>query len=158
MRLYGYQYTKIWRKASLNKNNRFLFLYYGFKLYRRSLRYGFQISPYASIGKGLYIGHFGTVIVGNEVVIGNNVNLSPNVVIGHSNRGEKTGSPTIGNDVWIGSGSIIVGNIKIGDDVLIAPNSYVNIDVPSHSIVIGNPAVIKSSEYATVKYVCNKVE
>ena len=52
-----------------------------------------------------------------------------------------------------GIGSVIVGNITIGDDVLIAPNSYINFDVPSHSIVIGNPAVIHHRDEATADYV-----
>ena len=52
-------------------------------------------------------------------------------------------SVVIGNDVWIGVQATIVGKIVIGDDVLIAPNSYVNCDIPSHSVVFGNPCIIK---------------
>ena len=55
--------------------------------------------------------------------------------------------------VWIGINSTIVGKITIGDDVLIAPNSYVNCDVPSHSIVLGNPCIIKRREKATENYI-----
>lgn len=44
--------------------------------------------------------------------------------------------------------------MRIGNDVLIAPNSYVNTDVPDHSVVIGNPAVVHSKENATENYVC----
>lgn len=51
----------------------------------------------------------------------------------------------------------IVGNITISDDVLIAPNSYVNCDVPSHSIVFGNPYIIKHRENATEGYINRKV-
>lgn len=43
--------------------------------------------------------------------------------------------------------------MKIGDDVLIAPNSFVNVDVPSHSVVLGNPCIIKSKENATEGYI-----
>lgn len=158
-RLYGWHYLKTWRKANyyLGKN-KILYLIYGFLLYRKSLKYGFQISPQAKIGDGLYLGHFGTVIVGNEVEIGNNVNLNPNVVIGRENRGARKGSPKLGNEVWVGTGSIIVGKIIIGNNVLIAPNSYVNFDVPDNSIVIGNPGVIKENNSATDDYVCNIVE
>lgn len=53
----------------------------------------------------------------------------------------------------IGINSTIVGNIHIGKDVLIAPNTYVNFDVPDHSIVIGNPASIHYKEGATEKYI-----
>ena len=51
----------------------------------------------------------------------------------------------------------IVGNITIGDDVLIAPNAYVNFDVPSHSVVVGNPGKIISRENATEGYITYKV-
>ena len=63
---------------------------------------------------------------------------------GQENRGIRKGTPKIGNDVWIGVNSTIVGNIKIGEDVLIAPNSYINRDIPDHSIVFGNPCIVKN--------------
>lgn len=156
-RLYGWEYTRIWRKANAAIGTKVKYYIYGFLLYRKSIKYGFQISPHATIGKGLYLGHFGTIVVGNEVVIGNNCNLSPNVVIGRTNRGKHMGSPKIGNSVWIGSGAIVVGKISIGDNVLIAPNAYVNFDVPKDSIVLGNPAVVHRSLCATKEYVNNKV-
>lgn len=59
-------------------------------------------------------------------------------------------------EIWIGINAAIVGGIEIGDDVLIAPNSYVNCDVPSHSVVFGNPCVIKHRDHATVGYINNK--
>ena len=77
--------------------------------------------------------------------------------IGQENRGRRKGVPVIGNSVWIGVNSTIVGNITIGDDVLIAPNSYVNRDVPSHSVVFGNPCIIRHQENATEDYVNNKI-
>ena len=58
--------------------------------------------------------------------------------------------------MWIGINAAIVGGIIIGDDVLIAPNSYANCDIPSHSIVYGNPCIIKSRENATEGYVNHK--
>ena len=60
--------------------------------------------------------------------------------------------------MWIGTGAVIVGKIRIGDDVLIAPNSYVNVDVPSHSIVVGNPATIHHRENATQGYIENIIK
>lgn len=71
--------------------------------------------------------------------------------------GGRRGVPVIGNDVWIGINAIVVGKITIGDDVMIAPNSYVNCDVPSHSIAIGNPCIIKHRENATEGYIDSKV-
>ena len=55
--------------------------------------------------------------------------------------------------MWIGAGAVVVGKIMIGDDVLIAPNSFVNCDVPSHSIVLGNPCKIVYRENATEGYI-----
>ena len=90
------------------------------------------------------------------MVIGNNVNVHKGVTIGRTNRGN-AGSPHIGNTVFIGINATVVGNIKIGDDVLIAPNAYVNFDVPSHLIVIGNPGVIHQKYNATKGYIGFKV-
>lgn len=112
-----------------------------------------QIPTSTRVGKGFYIGHCGRIIVNPDVTIGDNVNIATGVVIGAANRGEKKGTPIIGNQVWIGSNAVIVGKIRIGDDVLIAPNSFVNTDIPDHSIVIGNPAQIHMREYACEGYI-----
>ena len=85
--------------------------------------------------------------------IGKNVNIATGVTIGQENRGKRKGCPTIGDRVWIGTNAVLVGNINIGSDVLIAPLSYVNFDVPDHSIVLGNPARIISRENATASYI-----
>lgn len=65
--------------------------------------------------------------------------------------------PVLGDCVWLGVNSTVVGAVTIGDDVLIAPNSYVNCDVPSHSIVIGNPCRIIPRDNATEGYVNKRV-
>lgn len=112
-----------------------------------------EISPQTQIGGGLYIGHPHGIIINSHAILGKNVNIHQNVIIGAENRGERRGTPVIGNNVWIGINTAIVGNVKIGDDVLIAPNSYVNCNVPSHSVVFGNPCIIKHSDHATEGYV-----
>jgi serine O-acetyltransferase len=124
-----------------------------FFLYRYTYKYGFQIG--GKIGHGFYIGHFGTIVVSNNAQIGNNCNIAHGVTIGASRRGELKGAPTIGNNVWMGTNSIIVGKISVGNDVLIAPGAYVNFDVPDHSIVIGNPAKIIKKDNATKGYINN---
>lgn len=123
-----------------------------YMLYRLSRKYGLEISSDAQIGEGLYLGHPYNITVGGGSILGNNVNLHKGCTIGRSNRG-KIGSPVIGNCVFIGINATVVGNVHIGNDVLIAPNSYVNIDVPDHSVVIGNPAIIHHREDATKDYV-----
>ncbi len=120
---------------------------------RYTFKYGFQIPTQTKIGPGLYIGHFGTIIINENVVIGNNCNIAPNVTLGETNRGILKGSPTLGNRVWIGTGAVVVGKITIGSNVLIAPNSFVNVDVPDNSLVMGNPAKIVSKENATEGYI-----
>lgn len=75
------------------------------------------------------------------------------MVIRQENRGKRKGCPTIGDSVWIGANAVIVGKIRIGNDVLIAPLTYVNFDVPSHSIVIGNPGRIIHRDGATDGYI-----
>ena len=88
---------------------------------------------------------------------GGNCNIHKGVTIGQENRGKRQGTPIIGDNVWIGMNVTIVGNIKIGYDVLIAPNTYLNCDVPSHSIVLGNPAKIIVKDNATKEYINNIV-
>lgn len=116
-----------------------------------------ELSANTRIGKGLYFGHPYCITITPDCTIGENVNIHKGVTIGRENRGKRVGCPTIGNKVWIGINATIVGNITIGDDVLIAPNSYVNSDIPSHSIVFGNPAVIKKVDLATEGYINNTV-
>lgn len=120
-------------------------------------RRGLEISANKLIGGGFYMGHVYNITINPHAVIGSNCNIHKGVVIGQTNRGIKKGVPTIGNCVWIGINAAIVGGIKIGDDVLIAPNSFVNIDVPSHSVVFGNPCIIKHREWATEGYIDNIV-
>ena len=142
------RYMKWWRIAK--KKNR---LFYRLILKRYAMKYGLEISITADIGKGLYLGHPYNITVGSGAKIGNNVNLHKGCTIGRENRGPRMGIPQIGDRVSVGINATIVGNIKIGDDVMIAPNSYINFDVPSHSVVIGNPGIIHSKENATKDYI-----
>lgn len=90
--------------------------------------------------------------------MGENINIHKGVTIGNENRGKRKSAPVIGNNVWIGINSTIIGNVLIGDDVLIAPNALINFDVPNHSVVIGNPGIIKHVKNATEGHVCNPVK
>ena len=128
-------------------------------LYRRSAsKSHIEISAQADIGKGLYIGHPYCITINPKAKIGNNCNIHKGVTIGQENRGARKGVPIIGNCVWIGINSTIVGNIHIGNDVLIAPNTFVNCDIPEHSVVFGNPCIIKHKDDATENYITNRVE
>lgn len=144
-------YQKYWRKAQMSTS----FLHYFYAVIFISLRfiYHCDIPLGLKVGPGLYIGHPFCIVINPETVIGKSCNLSKGVTIGQANRGQRKGSPLIGNNVWIGTNAVIVGKISIGDDVLIAPNAFVNCDVPSHSIVIGNPCIIKHRDNATQGYI-----
>ncbi len=98
-----------------------------------------EISVSTEIGPGLYIGHPYCITINPETVIGSNCNLHKGVTIGQENRGLREGTPTI------------------GDDVLIAPNSYVNRDIPSHSVVFGNPCIVKHRDNATDEYINRRI-
>tara|TARA_R110002072_G_scaffold30097_11_gene94424 strand:+ start:18902 stop:19435 length:534 start_codon:yes stop_codon:yes gene_type:complete len=113
------------------------------------IRFGLQIPHIAKIGGGLFMGHYGGIVISNEAVIGQNCNIAQGVTIGRINKGSKKGAPKIGDRVWIGPNVVLVGNITIGNNVLVAPLSFVNIDVPDNCMIIGNPAKIvegKTSE------------
>jgi serine O-acetyltransferase len=117
-------------------------------------RYGFQIPSATQIGGGFFIGHFGPVVISAQCKIGQNCNIAHCCTLGAA-RGKRSGAPQVGDFVWIGTGAVLVGNIKIDDHVLIAPNAYVNFDVPAHSVVIGNPAKIISKTNPTKHYINN---
>lgn len=119
--------------------------------------YSIEISTKAQIGPGLYISHPYNITVHSDAIIGSNCNFNKGMTIGKTNRGNRAGIPVIGNNVWIGINAVIVGKIHIGNDVLIAPNSYVNIDIPDHSVVIGNPCIIKYKANATEGYISNTI-
>ena len=147
----------LFRKVQFCRN-KFIKMILVSKLRLLSYKTEIQILPGTRIGKGFYIEHFGRIIINKKAIIGKNVNIATGVVIGESFRGKKKGSPIIGDEVWIGANSVIVGNIKIGNNVLIAPNAYVNFDVPNSSIVIGNPGIIHHRENATEGYINRKVK
>ena len=132
-------------------------LWYRYAYSKLVSKRGIEIFRNTNIGKGLYLGHAYNITVNPNAIIGEYCNIHKGVLIGQENRGKRKGTPTIGNNVWIGINSVIVGNVRIGDDVLIAPNSYVNCDVPSHSVVFGNPCIIKQRGNATEGYLTKTV-
>lgn len=152
----GFKYMYFHRKINLT---RLPFMKVIYKICLRSLshKYHFQIPASVEIGEGFYIGHFGSIVINPKAKLGKNINIHQGVTIGQTNRGKKKGAPVIGDEVWIGINSVIVGGIRIGNNVLIAPNSYVNFDVPDNSIVLGNPGKIIPRENATEDYINNKV-
>lgn len=141
------------KRLAEQSNNKIILLMCKIIMKYYTHQYGLEIAPHCRIGKGLYLGHAYNITINPQAIIGDYCNIHKGVTIGQENRGDRKGFPTIGNKVWIGVNATIVGNIKIGDDVLIAPNSFVNKDIPSHSIVFGNPCIVKSHPFATEYYI-----
>ncbi|AQY21713.1 serine O-acetyltransferase [Riemerella anatipestifer] len=150
-------YIYWFRKAQKYRSTPFLGFIVRFILRHYQIKYGFQIYPETQIGEGFYLGHWGAVVINPKTIIGKNCNIAQGVTIGQQNRGKKQGVPTIGDEVWIGANAVIVGGITIGNNVLIAPNAYVNTDVSSGSVVMGNPAQIIPNDQATEGYINHKV-
>lgn len=117
---------------------------------------GIEIPMTVEIGPGMLMIHPRNITINSKAVIGCNFTILKGATIGSQLRGKNEGSPVIGNDVYVGLNATIVGKIRIGNNVLIAPNAYVNFDVPDNTIVIGNPGVCYFSERATEGYIKNK--
>src|SRR3954468_19222970 len=100
---------------------------------------GISLSAHAEIGPGLYIGHFGEIIVGSGVRMGARCTISQGVTIGESVAGER-GSPRIGDGVYIAPGAKVFGPITVGPAAAIGANAVVNRDVPAEAVAVGVPA------------------
>jgi serine O-acetyltransferase len=153
----GFKFIFFLRFASVRPTSAFKKRIHAFSYYFHNkyfFKYGFQVPIQTTIGKGFQFLHFGNIVFNPLAVIGENCTVAQGVLIGQSNRGV----PVIGNFVWIGANAILVGRITIGNNVLIAPGSYVNIDVPENSLVMGNPCVIISKSPSIIDgYIVNKV-
>lgn len=141
----------VYRRYQANRGN-IIGEYYRWKLDRIERKTGIHIEGNPNFGRGLIIGHYGRIIINGNAKFGEQIYITHGVTIGQNAVGKRKGTPVIGNRVRIGANASIVGNVRIGNDVLIAPNAFVNIDVPDHSVVVGNPCVIHRKENATEGY------
>jgi serine O-acetyltransferase len=97
------------------------------------------VDPRTQIGEGTFFAYGGiAVVVHKNAIIGNNVTISQSVTIG-GRSGHKT-LPVIGNDVYIGAGAVVLGNIKVGDNAIIGAGAVVIKDVASDEVCAGVPA------------------
>ena len=105
---------------------------------------GIEIHPGAIIGENVYIDHGTGVVIGETAIIGNNVTMFHGVTLGGSgiHTNEKKRHPTVGNNVFIGCGAKLLGNIKIGDNVKIGANTVILSDVPNNVTIVGAPGKI----------------
>lgn len=156
LKLLQIRYLKYYRKAQAFRGS-IWGKWYMRRLVKFSEKTGIMLYENMNIPRGLIIGHPGPVIINGKATFDGNIFLTHGVTIGRDIRGKRAGAPHFGKNVCIRCNSTVVGGINIGDDVLIAPNTFVNFDVPSHSIVIGNPATIHHRDNATEGHI-GKVE
>lgn len=115
--------------------------------------HGITLPICAKIGRGLYMPHYGCVVINNKAQIGTDAIIMQCVTIGSNWCGNHAGVPTIGDRIIICSNSVIVGNVRIGNNVFIGAGTIVTKDIPDNSLVMGNPMRIipnKGLEYNKV--------
>ena len=103
---------------------------------------GIEIHPGASIGRRLFIDHGMGVVIGETTIIGDDVTLYQGVTLGGTGKEHGKRHPTLGNNVVVGAGAKILGNIMVGENCRIGAGSVVLRDVPDNSTVVGVPGHI----------------
>jgi len=130
-------YTVTLRKVEYLKNckngvvNKLILKFMQLKLKRMGMKLGFSIAP-NTFGPGLYLVHWGSVVISSEAQIGENARVHSCVNVSRA--------PIIGNNVYLGPGAVVVGDISIGDNVSIGANSVVTTSLQDNVTVLGIPA------------------
>ena len=146
----GFRFTYYLRKVAFYSRRKrtwgiFGYIYNRIMLNHYRFRYGMEISPQTMIGPGLFLHHFGGIVISPYAILGSNINIGHGATIGAESRGRRKGAPTLEDRVWVGAHAIIVGKITIGTEALIAPGAFVNFDVPAKAVVLGNPGKVVSN-------------
>ena len=105
-----------------------------------SILSGVEIWLQSNVGKGLFIGHYGGVIIVGDV--GEYCSIAQQVVIGYKGAGKSTRTPVLGNHVFVGAGAKIIGGVTIGDHAVIGANAVVTHDIPAYATAVGVPAKV----------------
>lgn len=104
---------------------------------RAKRKTGIEIHPGATIGKNLFIDHGTGIVIGETAIIGNNVTIYHGVTLGGTGREKGKRHPTIEDNVLIGCGSQILGNITIGENTKIGAGTTIIKDIPKNVTVVG---------------------
>ena len=138
-----WKFEILMRKAEYYKNckkgiiGKLIYKTIYFKYHRYSIKLGFSITLNV-FGPGLSIAHHGTIVVNGKARIGKNCRIHTCTTIGAANGINE--APIIGDNVYIGSGAVIIGNIKIGDNTAIGANAVVTKDFDGNQTIGGIPA------------------
>jgi serine O-acetyltransferase len=103
---------------------------------------GIEIHPGAEIGRRLFIDHGIGTVIGETAIIGDDVTLYQGVTLGGTGKEKGKRHPTLGNNIAVGSGAKILGNITIGDNCRVGAGSVVLRSVPANSTIVGVPGHI----------------
>jgi serine O-acetyltransferase len=105
---------------------------------------GIEIHPGARIGRRFFIDHGMGVVIGETAVIGDDVLMYHGVTLGGKGGEQGDRHPVVGDRVVLGTGSSLIGAVRVGSDVLIGANTVVTKDVPPWSVVVGQPGVARA--------------
>jgi serine O-acetyltransferase len=107
---------------------------------------GISLNPRTEVGAGLYIGHFGNIIIHPDVIIGHHCVIMQGVTIGNSGRVKDASHhvPQLGNRVYVGTGAVITGTVTLGNDCVVGANAVVNKSLPARAVAMGAPAEVIS--------------
>ena len=145
-------WTYLFRKAQGTRNPFFK------KIFRKifiifSWKHGIEISTSVHVGKGFTMGHRYYITLTPVDTVGENGTLQYGVLTDQGERVWGESVMVLGSNIWMGVNSSVMGAVTVGDDVLIAPNTFVNCDIPEHSVVFVNPCIIKHRDCATENYI-----
>lgn len=118
---------------------------------------GIEIHPGAAIGKSLFIDHGMGVVVGETTIIGDNVTLFQGVTLGGTGKEAGKRHPTLGNNVVIGTGAKVLGNITVGDSSYVGANAVVIRDVPPNATVVGVPGHVTKQDGQRIDFMLDHV-
>ncbi len=123
------------------------------KYLKLGCRLRIDIPNFNNIGKNFTLVHASSVVIHEDAIIGESCSVYKGVSIGSIRSGKRAGTPVIEDRVVIHANSVVAGGITIGHDTLIAADTFVDFDVPPHSVVIGNPATIHQKQNASRDYI-----
>ena len=146
-------YVRLGRKVYKSRGLRKILLEVKYIQLGSKLRIEIPSKTYKNIGDNFQLVHASSVVIHEDAVIGNSCTVYKGVSIGSVRNGKRKGVPIIQDRVCIHANSVVAGGITIGHDSLIAACTFVDFDVPPHSVVIGSPGVIHHKEYASKDYI-----